>query len=146
MSVGGKYDDIIGLPHHVSDRHPRLGRDSYAAQFSPFAALAGYDGVVAEAARTTDRRIELDEDARARIDMRLQILSAHLDQEPTVSVTYFVRDQKKSGGKYVTVKGKLRKIDEYERTIVLTDKTVIPVSDVYGIRSELIARFLPDEG
>ena len=75
MNNEHKYDDIINLPHHVSQRHPQLGCDSYAAQFSPFAALTGYDGVVAEVARTTDQRIELDEDAKARIDLQLQMKS-----------------------------------------------------------------------
>ena len=66
MNNEHKYDDIINLPHHVSQRHPQLGCDSYAAQFSPFAALTGYDGVVAEVARTTDQRIELDEDEKMK--------------------------------------------------------------------------------
>lgn len=139
-----KYDDIINLPHHVSQRHPSLGRDSYAAQFSPFAALTGYDGVVAEVARTTDQQIELDEDAKARIDLQLQILIDHIDEEPTITVIYFVPDKRKSGGAYVTVEGKVETIDEFERVIVLQDKTKIPVSDIYEIQSELTSRFMSD--
>ena len=139
-----KYDDIINLPHHVSRRHPPFGQDSYAAQFSPFAALTGYDGVVAEVARTTDQQIELDEDAKARIDLQLQILIDHIDEEPTIAVTYFVPDQKKNGGAYITVEGTVETIDEFERLIVLQEKTRIPVSDIYEIQSELLTRFMPD--
>ncbi|HCH67819.1 MAG TPA: hypothetical protein DEV98_04145 [Clostridiales bacterium] len=145
MNNEHKYDDIINLPHHVSQRHPQLGCDSYAAQFSPFAALTGYDGVVAEVARTTDQRIELDEDAKARIDLQLQILIDHIDEEPTITATYFVPDPRKSGGAYVTTEGKVDMIDEFERVIVLQDKTRIPVYDVYEIKSEFVARFMPDD-
>ena len=140
-----KYAEIINLPHHVSERHPQLGKASYAAQFSPFAALTGYDGIVSEAARVTEERVELDDDAKAHLNTRLQIVFDHIDEEPQITVTYFVADKKKAGGAYVTAEGTVQKYDEYERVITLFDGTRIPIDDVYDVRSEIITAFMPDE-
>lgn len=142
--MADKYDDIINLPHHVSGRHPQLGKDSYAAQFSPFAALTGYDGVVTEIARVTDERIELDEDAKLRISDKLAVILDHLSDRPEVAVTYFLPDKKKDGGKYVTVIGKIKSYDESGRIIRMTDETKIPIDDLFDIKSEIIDAFLSD--
>ena len=140
-----KYDDIINLPHHVSERHPQLGRDSYAAQFSPFAALTGYDGIVEEIARVTDERIELDDDSKDRISYKLGIVLDHLDDKPEVTVTYFLPDKKKDGGKYVTATGIITAFDRYERIIQLSDGPRIPVDDLLDIQGKIISRYLPEE-
>ena len=128
-----RYDDIINLPHHVSEKHPPMSIQNRAAQFSPFAALTGYEAVIAETARLTDQRIELDEDAKAAITQKLQIIAEHIRERPEITVTWFRPDEKKAGGAYLTVTGTVRRIDEYGRTILMTDGTRIPLCDVTAL-------------
>ena len=97
-----KYSDIINLPHPESRTHPRMPRSDRAAQFAPFAALTGYDDAVAEAGRLTSSKIELDENELERLDRALAYLTEHQAAHPAVTVTYFVPDDKKSGGAYFT--------------------------------------------
>lgn len=111
----GPYDDIIDLPRHVSTTRPQMSRENRAAQFSPFAALTGYDAAIRETARLTDEKIELGEGAVADLDMKLGMLADLIDDHPEIAMIYFRPDEKKSGGSYVTVAGALKKIDEYER-------------------------------
>lgn len=99
-------------------------------QFSPFAALTGYAGVIRETARLTDRKIELDETMLTALNERYQLLLSVLDAEPEVEITYFVPDECKSGGAYRTVSGVVKKADEFARRLTLTDGTVIPMEDV----------------
>ena len=136
----GPYDDIIRLPHPTSAKHPRMPIRDRAAIFSPFAALSGHSAAIAETARLTDQRLDLDEDARAELGRRQQTLLEHLADRPEVSVTWFQPDGKKDGGAYVTTTGRLKKIDEVERTLVLTDGMVIALDDVMGIDSSLFDR------
>ena len=124
------YDDIIGLAHHVSRNRPAMPMRDRAAQFAPFAALTGYDAVIRETARLTDRRVELDECRRQELDAALRDLAARLPSRPEVLVTYFLPDARKEGGEYVHVSGRLRKIDSLTRTLILEDGTVIPIDDV----------------
>ena len=131
------YDDIINLPHHVSETRPRMSQRDRAAQFSPFAALTGYDSEIKETARLTNEKIELDDYAISRIDSCLQILIDNAAEHPTISMTSFKADEKKSGGAYVTVSGDFRRIDESNRTVVLTDGTTIPIEDIYAIEGEI---------
>lgn len=105
MDNSHKYDKIKNHPHHISQRHPQLNRASYAARFSPFAALTGYDDIVKEVARSTNEKYDLDEDAKLRLSNRLSVVFDHLDEEPEISLTYFEPDRKKAGGEYVTVTG-----------------------------------------
>ena len=128
--MNGKYDDIINLPHPTSKRFPRMPLAERAAQFSPFAALTGYDAVIRETARLTGSRIELDECRRQELDAALRDLAARLGSRPEVLVTFFRKDSRKEGGEYVHVSGRLRKIDPFTRTLVLEDGTVIPVDDI----------------
>lgn len=123
----GAYDDIINLPHHVSERHPQMPISDRAAQFSPFAALTGYEGQVKEAGRLTDKKIELSEEQRGILNERLCLLEDILPERPEVTFTYFLPDLRKEGGAYVTVTGKLKKLNRIEKNIQLTDGTVIPV-------------------
>ena len=136
-----KYDDIINLPHPTSSRHPRMSLYDRAAQFSPFAALTGHDEAVKETARLTDKRIEIDDDTKARLNVKLQIIRDNIGADITVTFTYFVPDERKSGGKYISCTGIVKRIDEYEHTVILTDKISIPIEQISGIESELFSGF-----
>lgn len=131
------YDDIINFPHHVSETRPRMSQRDRAAQFSPFAALSGYDSEIKETARLTDKKLELDDYAISRIDSYLQILIDNAQERPTISITFFKADERKSGGTYVTVSGDFRRIDESNRTVVLTDGTIILIEDIYAIEGNI---------
>ena len=131
----GPYDDIIHLPHPTSSKHPRMPIADRAAIFSPFAALAGHSAAMAETARLTNQKAELDEDARAELDRRQAVLLEQIGQQPEITVTWFQPDERKDGGAYVTTTGRLKKIDEIERVLVLTDGTRIPLEDVAGLES-----------
>jgi hypothetical protein len=127
-----KYDDIIGLPHPVSAKHPQMAREDRAAQFSPFAALAGYDDALRETARRTDRFVELDEDRKQELDRQISYLQQHLLDTVPVKIIYFVPDEKKDGGSYTAVEGCVRKIDENTKSLRIQG-TEIPVERIYGI-------------
>lgn len=132
-----QYDDIINLPHHVSPTRPRMSMIDRAAQFSPFAALTGYDAAIKETGRLTDERIELSEESRAVLDRKQQLLLDNLADHPEVSVTYFVPDERKSGGAYVTATGQVKKVDEFERLLILTDGTKIPLDEIQDLTGEI---------
>lgn len=133
----GPYDDIINLPRHVSKTRPQMSRQNRAAQFAPFAALTGYDAAVKETARLTDKKIELGESAIVDLDLKLGILADAASEHPEVIVTYFQPDEKKDGGAYVTAVGAVKKIDEFERVIVLLGGGEIRIEDVLDIECEL---------
>ena len=130
----GKYDDIINLPRPVSSKHPPMPISDRAAQFSPFAALTGYDEAVMEIGRLTDRKHELNDEEIAALNQKLQFLSEHLKEHPTVTVTFFVPDAKKAGGSYTTKTRRLKKIDTVDRWIQLDDGTKIPIDDIVFIK------------
>ncbi|MPM28196.1 hypothetical protein SDC9_74715 [bioreactor metagenome] len=129
----GPYDDIISLPHHVSATRPHMTAGDRAAQFSPFAALTGYDAAIKETARLTDKKLELDESMKDALSRRLQIIADRMKKRPEISITFFQPDMKKSGGAYVTAIGTVKKIDEYERIVVMTDGTAIPIDEIISI-------------
>ena len=131
------YDDILHLPHHVSEKHPPMSQLDRAAQFSPFAALTGYEAAVKETARLTDRRIELDESEKGAIDQRLTLVQERLPVPTEVTITYFMPDKKKAGGAYVSVSGTVKRIDDYERMVILRNGTSIPIDDILHINGEL---------
>lgn len=128
-----RYDNIIQLPRHISARHSPMSNVDRAAQFAPFAALAGYDGVIAETARLTDTQIELDEGGKALLDEKLQLLQAKLGEKPAAIFRIFRPDIRKSGGAYETVRGHVKKIDPVARCLVLTEGEIIPIDRIYGI-------------
>lgn len=132
-----KYDDIIHLPHHVSRTRSPMATIDRAAQFSPFAALTGYDAAVKETARLTDERVELDEYMKDALSHRLQIVADRVREHPEIEITYFQPDVKKNGGTYVTDTGTVKKIDEYERVVVMTDGTVIPINEIINIDGQI---------
>ena len=137
MYNSGGYEDIINLLHHVSSKRPQMPMLNRAAQFSPFAALTGYDDAIHETGRLTDEKIDLSEEEKEALDRKQQILMERLGDHPALTVTYFVPDAKKSGGAYVTKSGNLKKIDEFERLMMLMDGTKIPLDNVADIESEL---------
>lgn len=128
-----KYDDIIGLPHHVSKRHPQMSMQSRAAQFAPFAALTGYDEQIEETARFTGSMHILDEYEIAEINAKLEKLLADIADSPKAAITYFVPDKLKSGGEYVTASGAVRRIDTFKKTVLMDDETLIPVDSILSI-------------
>ena len=126
----GAYDDIIDLPHPTSAKHPRMPMADRAAQFSPFAALVGHGAAIRETARLTDRKIELTEEEKAVLDEKLCLL---LDTGGEAVFTYFLPDEKKNGGAYVTAVGSIKKLDLLKRRVVLTGGAVIPLEDISEI-------------
>lgn len=127
------YDDIIRLPHHVSQNHPQMSMHDRAAQFAPFAALTGYEASVGETARLTSERRELDPQEAEELNRRLTELAARLPDHPEMTVEYFVPDDRKAGGAYVTVTGRVRHISVPEKTLVLEDGAVISLEDVDSV-------------
>ena len=134
------YEDIIHLPHPSSTTHPHMSAYDRAAQFVPFAALTGHDAAITETARLTETRVELDEYSKADLNQRLRIIQDRMDEQPEISITYFKPDQKKSGGAYITAVGCIKKIDEYERTVVMKDDTRIPIDQIIEIEGEIYGR------
>lgn len=135
-----KYDDILNLPHHVSPKRAHMSMVDRGAQFSPFAALTGYDAVIQETARLTESPVELDEDALAALDAKLRLLRDAADSHPEVTFSCFQPDGRKEGGACVRVTGQVKKIDSYARAIVLMDNQVIPMErilDMEGPFAEL---------
>ncbi len=131
------YDDIIHLPHHVSQNHPQMSLRDRAAQFAPFAALTGYESAVGETARLTAERRELDAQEAEELNRRLSELAARLQDRPEVTIEYFVPDERKSGGAYVTVTDWVRHISVPEKTLVMEDGTEIPLDEVVSLIGEL---------
>ena len=135
----GSYDDIIHLPHHVSATRPHMPITDRAAQFSPFAALTKHGDAIVETARLTQGRKELTDDAKADIELRLNLLAKQIASRPQVSITYFQPDEMKDGGSYITVAGIVIKIDVYDHIVVMQDKIKIPIKNIFEINGEMFA-------
>lgn len=133
-----RYDDIINLPHHVSPTRQRMSMHDRAAQFAPFAALVGYDDAVAEIARLTESRPELDEQEQRAINEKLSFIAAHLKEQPIVRIQYFVPDERKNGGAIVEVSGGVKKISATDGTIVMADGSVVSIKDVIDILGKIL--------
>lgn len=134
-----KYDDIIHLPHPVSDRRAGMPMADRAAQFSSFAALTGFEDVIEETGRLTDCSTELTDSSKQQLNEKLVILSENIPVRPLVRVTYFEPDSRKSGGSYVTVSARVKRVDEYEQALVLTDDRQIPLEAIRHIHCDLFA-------
>lgn len=132
------YEDMLELSHPVSKTHPQMPRRDRAAQFAPFAALTGYEEAVREAARFTEEKMILDEHSKEQLDWKLRCLQEKVKEKPTITATYFLEDEKKKGGKYVTVTGVLKKIDGYTHQFVLESGEEIPVEDIVSLEFENI--------
>lgn len=134
--MSDEYEDIIRLPHHVSRNHPQMPVRDRAAQFAPFAALAGYRDALRETARLTEDRIELSESDQDELNRRLCfLLDENFEDMPTVYITHFVPDMKKPGGAYVTVKGSVKRWDELDNTLQLMDGSSILIENILKIES-----------
>lgn len=132
-----KYDDIINLPHHVSAKHPQMALLDRAAQFSPFAALTGHEDSIRETARRTEEFLELEEDKKEQLDEKIHVLQENLCKKPEIIVTYFVPDEKKDGGAYVTHRGRIRKIDTYRHRLLFEDGTDVGMQYIFEIDGEM---------
>lgn len=140
----GKYDDMLYMPHHVSATRARMSAADRGAQFSPFAALVGYDAVIAETARLTQCRIELTEGEQLLLNDKLLLLSEWGEEMPAVSITYFCADEKKEGGAYVTASGVVKKIDRYGCCVQMADGRCIPMADMIAIEGDCFAEICRD--
>ena len=127
------YEDIINLSHHISKKHRPMPREARAAQFAPFAALTGYESDVNEAARYTGKRRELGEYETERLNRRINEIRNGIHGNTEVIITYFKPDEKKAGGEYLNIGGRVRKIDDYGRTLTLTSGALIPLDDISKI-------------
>lgn len=127
------YDDIIHLPHHVSATRSRMSIHDRAAQFSPFAALTGYEESIEEMRRIVDTPAELDVDGIAMVDEKLRLLADRLEEKPLVTLTCFVPDSRKQGGAYVSVTGYVKRIDSHKKVILMTDGREIPFEKIYDL-------------
>lgn len=134
-----KYEDIINLPHHVSKTRPQMPMSDRAAQFAPFAALTGYDDAVKETGRLTNDKIELEESSLNELNAKIQLLREKLADAPEVTFTYFRPDDRKDGGAYLTITGTVKKLDDYERLLVLQDRTKVPIDDILDISGDIFA-------
>ena len=132
----GPYDDIIDLPRPVSRKHPPMPMMKRAAQFLPFAALTGFEGEIAEAARLTENAPELGEDALVALDEQLDLLRQRLAERPEITVTRFLPDERKAGGRFETLTGQVRRVDEAGRALILTDGVRIDLDTVVELTVE----------
>ncbi len=129
------YKEILDTEYPFLTGRPRMSLRERAAQFAPFAALTGFESVIGESARFTDGRLELDEEAKAELDRTLQsLLRTQGSDRAGVTITCFRPDPRKAGGMYLSVTGTIKKIDEVERTLLMSDGTAIPMEDVYSIK------------
>lgn len=133
MAAENRYKNIIDLPHHVSEKRAQMSVSDRAAQFAPFAALTGYDDIVDENARFVDAKAELSEDEKLIISRKLAFLNANINSRPIAGIEFFVRDKFKDGGCYVRVNGSVNEINEFTRTVVMSDGTRIAIDDIMSI-------------
>ncbi len=131
--MSGKYDDMLDLPHHVSPNRARMSMTDRAAQFSPFAALTGYEGLIAETARLTEARREPSEHRKMLLEEALTQVLDRIGQQPQVRMTWFRPDRTKAGGAYVTEELRVKKVDLYARIILTTHGYAIPMDDLWEL-------------
>ena len=131
------YEDIVNLPRHISKVHPQATMADRAARFSPFAAISGYEDMVKEAARVTEERIDITDATKELLNEKLNMIIEFLDEEPEVTITYFEPDKKKGGGAYISITGTVKRIDEYERIVLMSDDKKIRIDEIYAIESDL---------
>lgn len=131
-----KYNEIINMPHHVSSVHKPMPMMNRAAQFAPFAALTGHDAAIIETARLTSEKIELSADEAAALSKRLEYVLS-FEESPEITITYFVKDKLKAGGSYQQITGIIRKLEEYDSTIILTNGKSIRLTDILSINGDI---------
>ena len=136
-----RYDDMLELPYPYKTPRKRMSMINRGAQFAPFAALVGHDKAIEETARLTDYKIPLSDEEMQTLNERLSIIQSLLPSCPIVTVTYFVKDLTKDGGAYISKDCSIRIIDEYERKLIMHDKSYIYIDDIYSIHSPLFDKF-----
>lgn len=129
----GPYDDIIDLPRPISTKHPRMTMSQRAAQFAPFAALTGHNAAIMETARLTDTQLQLEESDLKELNERLTLLLSRIEEQPEVTLTHFIPDALKNGGRYIQTKGRLTKWNELEQEMIIDGKTTVPLSSIVAI-------------
>ena len=132
-NYNGEYEDIINLPRHISKKHPQMSLEVRSAQFAPFSALTGYDEQIQETSRITNKKKEINDEMKMILDEKLQIIQQEINKKPKITVTYFIPDSKKDGGKYATITGKVIKIDKFKQLIILENKIEIPIKEICEI-------------
>lgn len=130
----GKYDDIINMEHHISEKHPQMSLENRSSQFAPFSALTGYDDEVEEVCRYTEEQKYIDEEKKEEINNKLQIIKQQKDKK--VMIQYFEKDSKKEGGKYIKTEGKIKKIDDYQKAIYMDNNQKILLDNIININIE----------
>ena len=133
MKIKRNYDDIINLPHHISKTRPRMSLQQRSAQFAPFSALTGYEDEITETGRIVDTKRELDEEVKQMMDIKLQEINRKIHEKPLVTITYFIADRKKEGGKYETIAGHIKKIDKLKNMIIFSSGEEILINDILDI-------------
>lgn len=131
------YEDIVNLPPCISKKRPQPTMKDRAARFAPFAAITGYEEMVLEEARVTEERIELDEGTVSMLNEKLSMIQEFLDEKPEIRITYFEPDKRKSGGAYVSIIGTVKRIDEYEHIVIMTDGKKISINEIFSLESQL---------
>lgn len=137
----GRYDDIINLPYHKSKTKKHMSAYERAAQFSPFAALTGHDLAIKETSRLTTQKLELDEYQKERINQKLLLIFDNKKNSPQVKITYYLKDKFKEGGEYISVLDYVKHFDEYQKTIITSDNTVININDIYDIQGDFFTKY-----
>lgn len=127
------YDDIINLPHHVSNKYKKMSIENRASQFAPFQALTGYSDEIRETARITYDRVDIDEDTQIKINDTLKIINTNIKNTPNVCITYFMNDCKKAGGNYIKTNKSIKRVDSVYKKLIFTDKTSISINDIIDI-------------
>lgn len=133
MKADSKYDDIMYMPHHVSLTRPQMSIEARAAQFAPFAALTGYDDVIEETIRLTSDKKDMDDALKNVLDEKMKNICSMLKERPVVTFTYFVPDERKDGGEYTKLTGIVKKVDDYNKIIVMENGSIIPIDQIFDI-------------
>ena len=135
--MSDKYSDIINLGHPEPKNHPRMSIDKRAGIFAPFAALTGYEDEVKETGRRTEEEIEINDDVKERLDQKLSFIIKNIYNQPKVLITFFIKDNKKSGGKYITKEVNIKSIDMIYIKLITTKKETINIEDIINIEGDI---------
>ena len=135
------YDDIINQAYPVPTKHPRMSAADRAAQFSPFAALTGYEDSIEDASKLWHKKVKLDASSIEELNRKIVFLSEHIQQKPEITVTYYLRNPYQFGGAYFCKTGFLKKVDNYQHFLLYTDGTCILMDDIYRIEGEIFQNF-----
>lgn len=133
-SRSNNYGDIIDTEYPFELKHIRMSTNDRAAQFSAFQALSGFEAMIRETARSTDKQVELDESFTDYLNAKLKRISEKASELPLVQIVYFTADPQKNGGKYVTALERVKRIDEYTKSVQTVSGLNIPFNDIYELQ------------